>query len=58
LSRAGRACHLAIETQQHLFDTLYHAVALESTDTVLVTADETYRKKAQNMGHIQALSDF
>jgi len=25
---------------------------------VLVTADETYRKKAQNMGAFKALSDF
>jgi predicted nucleic acid-binding protein len=35
-----RACILAIETQQHLFDTLYHAVALENADSVLVTADD------------------
>jgi predicted nucleic acid-binding protein len=41
-----RATRLAIETNHHLFDTLYHAVALEHEDAVLVTADDRYYGKA------------
>jgi hypothetical protein len=33
-----RAISLAIETKHHLFDTPYHAVALEHEDALLVTA--------------------
>ena len=40
-----RATSLAIETGHHLFDTLYHAVALEHENTLLVTADERYYLK-------------
>jgi hypothetical protein len=35
---------ILIETDHHLFDTLYHAVALEHGDAVLVTADDRYRR--------------
>jgi hypothetical protein len=35
-------CRLAMGTEEHHFDTLYHAVALEFYDTALVTADERY----------------
>jgi hypothetical protein len=45
-----RATALAIETDYHLFDTLYHAVALEHDDAVLVTADDRYRRKAEHHG--------
>jgi len=38
-----RATALAIETVHHLFDTLYHAVALEHDGAVLVTADDQCR---------------
>lgn len=41
-----RACTLATETREHLFDTLYHAVALTSDDAALVTADDRYCTKA------------
>ena len=34
-----RSVELAIELRQHVFDTLYHAIALEFSDTTLVTAD-------------------
>lgn len=51
-----RACRLSVELDHHLFDTLYHAVALER-GAVLVTADEHYLRKALHMGHICALSD-
>ncbi|MFN7963921.1 MAG: type II toxin-antitoxin system VapC family toxin [Thermoanaerobaculia bacterium] len=46
-----RACELAIRLDHHLFDTLYHAVALER-DAVLVTADARYLRKAQSLGRI------
>ncbi len=52
-----RAGELARQYQHHLFDTLYHAVALE-TDALLVTADEKYWRKAKAHGHIALLSDF
>jgi len=53
-----RACELAIDLKQHMFDTLYHAVALESEDAVLVTADERYLRTAQSMGRIMNLKDW
>jgi predicted nucleic acid-binding protein len=53
-----RATNLAIETNHHLFDTLYHAVALEYDDAVMVTADDQYLGKAQNRGRIVALRDW
>ena len=40
-----RAADLSILLKHHLFDTLYHAVALEEHAT-LVTADEAYFAKA------------
>ena len=53
-----RACTLAIETQHHLFDTLYHAVALESEDTVLITAEEAYYRKAREHGRVMTLREW
>lgn len=53
-----RACTLAIDTGQHLFDTLYHAVALESEETMLITADQRYYQKARDRGRILALKDW
>lgn len=50
-----RAVELAIATGQHLFDTLYQAVALEHPDTWLVTADDRYRLQAEHFGRIAAL---
>lgn len=52
------ACRLAIGLDHHLFDTLYHAVALESDGGVLVTADERYFGKAQSHGRIVRLEDY
>jgi predicted nucleic acid-binding protein len=51
----ARATNLAIETKHHLFDTLYHAVALEYEDAMLVTADGRYYAKAERYGKIAAL---
>ena len=52
-----RATDIAIQYNQHLFDTLYHAVALEE-GAMLVTADEAYFGKAQSLGAIQRLAEF
>jgi hypothetical protein len=41
-----------------LFDTLYHAVALEHEDALLVTADERYYGKAEGYGTIRTLHDW
>jgi predicted nucleic acid-binding protein len=52
-----RAADLSISLKHHLFDTLYHAVALEEGAT-LVTADDAYFAKATGLGSIQRLADF
>jgi predicted nucleic acid-binding protein len=52
-----RAVSLAIETGRHVFDTLYHAVALEH-DGLLITADERYRARTQSKGQILGLQDW
>lgn len=52
------ACAISRELQHHLFDTLYHAVALTLSDAVLVTADERYYKKARQYGGISLLSEY
>lgn len=54
----ARAANLAIETKQHLFDTLYHAVALEHEDAILVAADSRYFAKARRYGKIAGLRDW
>ena len=51
------ALELSIRHQHHLFDTLYHAVALRSDDGVLVTADRRYHDKARSEGRIALLAD-
>jgi predicted nucleic acid-binding protein len=53
-----RAMQLSVELGHHLFDTLYHAVALETDDAVLVTADAAYCRKAAAVGRLQALSTW
>lgn len=51
------ACELAWALNQHMFDTLYHAVALTLRDTILVTADARYERAARRRGSIVLLSD-
>lgn len=53
----SRASEMASALKQHMFDTLYHAVAIE-TDATLVTADERYMAKAHGLGRILLLSNF
>ncbi len=52
LQRAGRISH---DLNHPLFDTLYHAVALEH-DYTLVTADGQYFRKARHLGRLMPLS--
>ena len=52
-----RASAIAARTGQHLFDTLYHAVALER-NAILVTADERYLRKAKALGSVISLTDW
>lgn len=54
----GRACRLAIDLRQHLFDTLYHAVALEAPDATLVTADVRYLAAGVGLGRIMPLAEW
>ena len=51
------ASHLATELNHHLFDTLYHALALQDNAT-LITADHRYFRKSVNQGSICMLADF
>lgn len=51
------ASKLSIELNHHLFDTLYHAVALNQ-QALLITADKKYFQKAKVLGNIVLLSDY
>ncbi len=52
------ALELAIRHQHHLFDTLYHAVALHTPDATLITADRRYFDKAMGEGRVMLLSEW
>lgn len=52
-----RGCELAVELRQHVFDTLYHAVALVTPDALLVTADDLYYRRAHVHGRIVRLKE-
>ena len=54
----GLALTLATRHRQHVFDTLYHALALRLDDAVLVTADQRYERNARAEGRIDRLADF
>lgn len=51
-----RVCRLAIDLQQHLFDTLYHAGALGTPGATLITADVRYFRTGGKLGHIVHLA--
>jgi predicted nucleic acid-binding protein len=53
-----KACSLAATLNQHIFDTLYHAVALTEPEAILITADERYYRKAAKAGRIVRLRDY
>ena len=50
----ARAVDLSLQLDHHLFDTFYHAVALEE-NAILVTADSRYFNKAKKLGSIVML---
>lgn len=52
-----RGSDLARRLGHHLFDTLYHALALEAGAT-LVSADEVYCAKARDLGNLVRLADW
>lgn len=52
----SRAMHLSRDLGHHVFDTLYHALALETEDAVLVTADLRYAQRAEALGRLTVLS--
>lgn len=52
------AIELAVRYRHHLFDTLYHAVTLHASGANLITADETYYRKAREIGRISLLQDY
>ena len=54
----AKAIDLACQLDHHLFDTLYHAVALSVPGAMLVTADKRYFDKARHLGQIALLADF
>ena len=52
------ACQMAIQSQQHVFDTLYHATALCQPNATFVTANDRYFRRAENFGNIVRLKEF
>jgi predicted nucleic acid-binding protein len=54
----AQAIELARSLNHHLFDTLYHALALTIPGAELVTADRRYFDKARHLGQIAWLPDF
>jgi predicted nucleic acid-binding protein len=52
------ACDLSIRLREHVFDTLYHAVALTHDDATLVTADDRYYRRGTRIGRIVRLADL
>ncbi len=49
-----RASRIAEQLRRHVFDTLFHALALER-DATLITADDAYFKQARRLGRIVRL---
>ncbi len=52
------AIDLAATLDHHLFDTLYHAVAICDDDAELFTADRRYHQKARGQGRIRLLENY
>lgn len=52
-----RASRIATQFDHHLFDTLYHALALER-DEMLVSADDRYVRKAGALGNVVSLGKW
>lgn len=54
----GTALDLSLRLDHHLLDTLYHAVALDTPEALLITADRRYFDKAASRGRIVWLPDW
>lgn len=54
----AQAIELARQLDHHLFDTLYHALALGLPGATLITADRRYFDKARHLGRITWLPDW
>ena len=52
------ACSLSTRLSHHVFDTLYHAVTRCEPETICITADEIYYRKARGLGGLVLLRDF
>ncbi len=52
------AMRLAHQTQHHLFDTAYHALAFQRKGAFLITADRRYFQKAASLGRLLWLEDW
>jgi predicted nucleic acid-binding protein len=52
------AIDLATHYRHHLFDTLYHAVALNTPGATLITADTSYYRKSEAGGRIMLLIHY
>ncbi len=52
-----KASKIAVQLNHHLFDTLYHAVAIINQAT-LITADKKYYQKSKKLGNIVLLSEY
>lgn len=52
------ACGLSEKFKHHIFDTLYHAVAIYNGNTQFITADDKYYQKTNKQGSILRLADF
>jgi hypothetical protein len=52
------ACELAIRLRRPLRETLYHAVALEAEDGVLITADASYRRAARGIARVLSIEEW
>jgi predicted nucleic acid-binding protein len=53
-----QAVQLAVDTGTHVFDALYHAVALGDPAAIFVTADKRYYKAARRFGQIVLLDQW
>ena len=53
-----RGVALAMELEQHLFDTYHHGVAPETPDCVSISADERYLRAARAKGGIVSLTEW
>ena len=53
----AKSVNISKELNHHVFDTLYHAVALEY-DATLISADEKYYRKARSLGSVSRLRSF